>query len=499
MKLQYSASIVTSIVLAAALSAAAGTRPHYGSTLRLQSRDIVTTLDNVWESPNTVLQQQLVYLLFDRLTRVNDAGNPEPALALSWKADAQQRVWEFQIRNGATFSDGSAVTAQDIASSIAKTSPQWKVAANGQSVTIEAESATPHLAELVSLPEFSVTKLDADQKVMGSGTFRIETFQPARRIVLAANDDYWGGRPYLDKIEITMGGSVREQLINHRLDLDDVVELSLDQARTIGYGPQQSSAGIPTQRLIVSQPADLYALVFFRAPADQSSSGQTKHLTDDGRIREAVALTLDRNAISRVLLQKEAESASSLLPQWMAGYSFLFDTQPDIDRARRLRNEAVRNGPVSIPLAYDASDNVARVIAERIAVNAREANITLQVFGEKNLMLASAANTGAEVMLVRLPMANSSITCALWDLELRIGGGHSAISQIESVSGAEAALSAERSALEGFRVIPVADVPQIYWLNTRVRDWTTGPHGGWHLQGTWVEGDRPSGSPAMLR
>jgi ABC-type transport system substrate-binding protein len=499
MKLLYSASIVASLLLSATFSPAA-TRPHYGGTLRLQSRDMVATLENVWQSPITVLQQQLTYLLFDRLTRVDDAGNSQTSLAMSWTKDPQQRVWEFQVRSSATFSDGSPVTARDIASSISKAAPQWKVSASGQTVTIEAETPTPHLAELVALPEFSVTKLDSDQKAMGSGVFRIDTFQPTRRIVLAANDDYWGGRPYLDKVEITLGGSVREELINRRLDLDDVVDLSLDQARTIGYGAQHNPALLPNQRLAISQPADLYALLFFRAGEDRSSTNQTNHLTDDARIREAIALTLDRDAISRVLLQKEGEAASSLLPQWMTGYSFLFDAPPDVDRARKLRNEAVRSGPVSILLAYDAGDNVARAIAERIAVNAREANITLQVFGEKNLMIASAANTGAEVMLVRLPLADGSPTAALWDLVKRAEAGHAAISQIESVSGAESALSAERSALEGFQLVPIVDVPQIYWLNVRVRDWTTGPSGGWHLQDTWVESERPAASPtAILR
>src|SRR5439155_18675399 len=133
-----------------------------------------------------------------------------------------------------------------------------------------------------------------------------------------------------------------------------------------------------------------------------------KTFTDDARIREAIALTIDRTAISRVLLQKQAEAAPSLLPQWMTGYNFLFTSQPDIERARKLRNEAVRNGAVSISLAYDVGDNVSRAIAERIAVNAREANITLQTFGEKNLTLDSASNTSAQAVLVRMPLPAAS-------------------------------------------------------------------------------------------
>src|SRR4051812_19177728 len=86
-------SIVISFLLLA--PALAGTRPHYGGTLRLQSRDNVTSLENVWRSPSSVLRQQLARMLFDRLTEVDDAGNAKSSLAISWHADAGN-ISEFQ-------------------------------------------------------------------------------------------------------------------------------------------------------------------------------------------------------------------------------------------------------------------------------------------------------------------------------------------------------------------------------------------------------------------
>lgn len=500
MKLRYSAWIAL-VSLCLLLTAGAATRPHYGGTLRVQSRDSVTSLDNVWVLPQTLLQQQLSELLFDRVTRVDDLGDPHPSLAASWRSDPQHRVWEFEILSGATFSDGSPVAPQDIAATIAKAAPQWKVSAGAQSVTIETETSTPHLPELLALPEFSIMRLDADQKVMGSGPFRVDLFQAARRVVLVANDDYWGGRPYLDKIEITMGGSVREQLINRRLDQDDVAELGLDQARTIGYGAQSNPAGLPPQRMAVSRPADLYALVFFRAPAATPGTAATTRMpADDPRTREAIAISIDRTSISRVLLQKQAEAASALLPQWLTGYEFLFATEPDTEQARKLLNDAFRATPVSIPLAYDSGDNVARAVAERIAVNVREANITLQTFGEKNLTMDSAVNTGAQAVLLRLPLASSSFAAALADLDMRAGLPSAITAQAESVSSEETSFAAERAALGGPHIVPIVHVPQIYWLNPRVRDWITAANGGWRLEDVWVEGERPSSSPvAVLR
>src|SRR3954465_2569754 len=102
MKLRSLLSIAISFALLA-VPMFAGTRPHYGGTLHVQSRDAITSIDGIRTSPNSVLCQQLSHLLFDRLTSVNELGAPKPSLALSWSSDAQQRIWTFQLRKDATF------------------------------------------------------------------------------------------------------------------------------------------------------------------------------------------------------------------------------------------------------------------------------------------------------------------------------------------------------------------------------------------------------------
>src|SRR5260221_5243556 len=168
-------------------------------------------------SPNTILRQQVCSLWSDRLSVVDDLGKAHPSLA-TWSGDSQQRIWEFELRPGVFFANGARLTSADVALAVSKAAPQWKVSTQKEStVVIDTGTPTPNLPELLALPEFSITKPDIDGSVLGTGPFRVETFQPARRIVLIANDDYWGGRPYLDKVEIMMGGSVREELINRHL------------------------------------------------------------------------------------------------------------------------------------------------------------------------------------------------------------------------------------------------------------------------------------------
>ena len=79
---------------------------------------------------------------------------------------------------------------------------------------------------------------------------------------------------------------------------------------------------------------------------------------------------------------------------------------------------------------------------------------------------------------------------------MRMGVAPGVNAQIEAASSPDSVYSAEKVSLEGFRIVPIAHVPQIYWLNPRVRDWVTPSAGGWHLQDVWVEGERPASSPA---
>ena len=87
-------------------------------------------------------------------------------------------------------------------------------------------------------------------------------------------------------------------------------------------------------------------------------------------------MTINRAAISNVMFQHRATPASGLLPQWLTGYEFMFGGATDLDRARELRADAAAFVVISpITLAYDVADPLARLAAERIAVNAREAGI----------------------------------------------------------------------------------------------------------------------------
>jgi hypothetical protein len=55
------------------------------------------------------------------------------------------------------------------------------------------------------------------------------------------------------------------------------------------------------------------------------------------RLREALSSSLDRGTMAGALLQKQAEPATALLPEWLSGYAFLFAGDRNLDRTMEMR------------------------------------------------------------------------------------------------------------------------------------------------------------------
>lgn len=475
-------------------------RPRYGGTVRVLLHDKVMSIDPLSEEDHPATRDRVAGLVFETLTTIDAQGHVRPCLASSWRSDQSKKSWQLRLRL-ANFHDGSVLTAADVAASLAKNNPAWKYSApDRQTVIIDTPSPVQHMAEMLALPKYAILKRQTDSSggvvLIGTGPYRLTQWQPGEKAQLAVNEDYWGGRAFPDAIEFQMGISLREQLLDRQLGPYSAAEVGIDQLRAL----EQAQTN---QNLAVSRPADLLALVFLqpgpptradvaRVGVEGDSPSHPGRKPVDPRVREALSLAINRAAITSVLLQRRGTPASGLLPQWLTGYEFMFPGSTNLERARELRADAAAYVIIApIMLAYDAADPLSKLVAERIAVDAREAGIVVQPYAESHVNSKTARSSmNADAVLLRAPLQSVEPSVALAALSDDLGLFSESVPAVLAATRPEDLLEDERKLLADHRVLPVAHLPQAIWLNNNVHNWQQLMTGGWQLDQLWVEGAR---------
>jgi len=470
---------VISLLLLAAVGHASS-RPRYGGTARILLPYRVNSIDPVADEDHPATRDRMARLAFKTLTEVDARGHLRPRLAKYWQSDASKRIWQLHLRV-VSFHDGAVVTATDVVASLRTAEPAWRYTANDpQTITIETPSPILHLPEMLALERFAIVKRQADGLLLGTGPYRLTQWQPGERALFAASENYWGGRSYPDAIELQMGTNLREQLLQRQLGPYAAAELSPDGVHALDQSGQE---------VVLSRPADLLAILFLQ-PDRPSASARKKRI--DPRLRQALALAIDRAAISNAILQKKGAPASGLLPQWLTGYEVLLDVPFDRARARKLAADAgLGASPGSIALGYDSADPVSKLVAERIAFDASQAGITVRPYAESHINSKSAQSLlSVDAVLLRLPLESLEPSVALAAVAGDLGLDGETGSLALSAARPEDLLQAERKALESFRVLPVAHADQALWLNSSTHNWQLLPNGSWDLEQLWMEGVR---------
>ena len=158
----------------------------------------------------------------------------------------------------------------------------------------------------------------------------------------------------------------------------------------------------------------------------------------------------------------------------MSGYGFVFPSDQNLVRAQQLRSE-VKYAP-SWTLGYDADDPLARVVAERIVLNSRDAGIRLQV----------ASSGTSDIRLTRLTLASVNGRVAL------LAAAASTGLLATKVAGNSVAdlYKTEDAMLQTQKVIPLFQLPTSYALSGAVKDWTEDRDGSVHFDSVWL-GNKP--------
>ncbi|HVB07844.1 MAG TPA: ABC transporter substrate-binding protein [Candidatus Acidoferrales bacterium] len=462
-----------------AMAASGARRPRYGGTLNIDLQGRVTSLDPTRKQATVAdgtVQEHLLELIADRLVALDRFGRPQPSLAISWRHNDKFTRWKFQLRPNVRFWNATPLTPDAVVASLQAISPSWRVSAANDSVIVESDSPLPNLLYVLAEARNSILLRESGGDIVGTGPFRLVSWETRRHAMFAANDDYWGRRPFADTIDVQMGRTVRERMIDLDLGKTDIADVAPDRARI------DAAHGI---RISASDPDELLALVFAR------SSARTK----DIRIRQALSLAIDRASLVDFVLQKEGEPAGALLPQWSSGYEFLFSTTADTATARQLASQIPLRP--ALKLGYDFGDPIERMIAERIVVNAQAAGISIFarpiVDNTTNSSANGAANAAEyDARILRVPMASPAPGVALEALLQTLAPladlDTSLAAPLEDSTNSERMYARECAVVGTYEIIPLVHVPEVVGLSARVRDWVPARWGAWRLADVWLDG-----------
>ena len=299
--------------------------------------------------------------IYDSLVAQDENLGLKPGLATSWRA-VDDTTWEFKLREGVRFHDGSPFTAEDVKFSLERipqvTGPMSMVLytkrARGAEVVdpltvrVMTDGPAPTLVNdftrlmIVSRkigPEARNEQFNSGAAAIGTGPFRYMRWEPRGDLVLERFDGWWGGAQPWARV-------VRREIPN---DAARIAALKSGQVDLINYVPATDVAALqrdPTMEVVVGDSVYVFNVIFSLAeklprPAKVDGREAEANPFRDARVRQAMDLAIDRRALARVVFEGFAKPMSQLMPESFFGASpNLPERRPDLPRARALLAEA---------------------------------------------------------------------------------------------------------------------------------------------------------------
>lgn len=342
----------TTFALALA-SAALSPMAVSAQTLRIALASEPTAVDPHYHdlTPNNALAQHI----FDSLVRQDEQQKLHPGLAASWENDGKNR-WTFKLREGVSFSNGKPFTAEDVVFTFCRTlKNETKVSDSFSDVTgnfasmetpdpktlvITTKEPEPLLPNLLSglgilsasIVEHGPISYDVSKNcgvtgawptvsgfndgtlAIGTGPYKLKSYSRGSSIELERNPTYWGqAEPWatVRLLPVTNAGPRLAGLLAG--DYDVIENPAARDLGRIRNDKRFDSVITPSTRVIYFQ----LDVARDQSPFVKSEDG--KNPLKDVRVRKAMSLAIDRDAIVKRIMDGAAEPAYQYLPTGMFG------------------------------------------------------------------------------------------------------------------------------------------------------------------------------------
>jgi peptide/nickel transport system substrate-binding protein len=295
--------------------------------------------------------------VYEGLVRRGKDMSIEPSLATSWEPLEGENGWRFHLRQGVTFQDGSAFTAEDVlfsyqrASSEAADVRSWFAPVTDVRVvddfTIDFVNSAPNPLFPDSIANFMILDRGwaeandatlpardaenyATMNVNGTGPFTLASRDPGVRTTLVPNKTWW------DEVDHNVTEAVFTPIGNSATGLAALLSGEIDFIQPI---PLQDVAQVEGRDGFKVLEGEETRVIMFGFGHEHDTLLYSSDVTDvnpftDPRVRLAAAHALDMASIDRVLFRGKIEPASQLVPKGISGFSEANQDRPAFDPAR---------------------------------------------------------------------------------------------------------------------------------------------------------------------
>ncbi|MCZ8515111.1 glutathione ABC transporter substrate-binding protein [Paenibacillus filicis] len=362
--------------------------PKAGGTLTIARKADANNLDPQFIT-NIPSANYIFGKVYEGLIKTDKNMEYKPALASEWK-QVDDVTWEFKLRKGVTFHDGTPFNADAVKKTMERAldpkvnSPR---ASNFDMVkevkavdeyTIQFILAYPYapILSILASNEGSILspKAMAEQpnklskNPIGTGPFKFQSWTPGQEMVLVKNDSYWGDMPKVDKVV-------------YKVVPEDTTRIAMVESGEAQIGDQ-----LPVTELNRVQSSS--AMTLARAEGlgvEYIGFNVKKKPFDDVRVRQAIAYAIEKDAIIKGVYNSVGSRAVSALSPKMIGFnSSLKDYEYNVNKAKQLLAEAgYPNGFKTSLVTDDRKEriNVAEVIQSQLKGIGIELEVKVMEYG----------------------------------------------------------------------------------------------------------------------
>ncbi|MEA2776489.1 MAG: peptide/nickel transport system substrate-binding protein [Acetobacteraceae bacterium] len=335
--------------------------PGAAQTLNVGVGGAFTSMDPHYHNlgPNNVLTSYV----FSGLVRFDPKFTPEPDLATSWTT-VSPNVWEFKLREGVTFTDGSPFTADDVVFTLGRiptvlnspSSFNFAVKPISKIEVIDAHTLRFHTTEPQPLMPYNLANVRIVSRkngegagtgdynnlkaAIGIGPYRVTDFIVGDHAVLRRNDSWWDKKPAWETVNYrAIANNASRDAALESGDVDVIDQVPTRDVAQLRKNPKLSILAVAGQRLIYLFVDTQRASTPFAA--DLAGKPMAENPLRDVRVRKALSLAINRDGIRDRIMDGFAAPTGQLTPQGASGYDPSVKPDPyDPAQAKKLLADA---------------------------------------------------------------------------------------------------------------------------------------------------------------